>query len=116
MNLLLANGASKAHKPRLKRRLFSVLPLLSLFIFIVIGDARLIGSSTSASASAASLVSLPGHVPGLVKTSTQLGSADANQSISLVVGLRLRNAQSLKNYVDSQSHAKSITAQHHMTP
>lgn len=67
-------------------------------------------------AQASTLVTLPGHVPGLEKSSALQGPADPNTSIQALVGFRLRNEQMLKNYVDSMSRPHSVTAHRYLTP
>ncbi len=95
------------------KRATIVLPLLCLLIFGTVIGANLLSSAINANA--ASLVPITGHVPALVKTSQLVGSTDANQSISLSIGLKLRNEDSLKSYVNSMSRANSITKKH-LTP
>ncbi|MGH2479308.1 MAG: protease pro-enzyme activation domain-containing protein, partial [Ktedonobacteraceae bacterium] len=95
------------------KRATIVLPLLCLFIFGTLIGVNLLGNASNASA--ASLTPIKGHVPALVKTSQLVGPTDANQSLSLSIGLQLRNEDSLKSYVDGMSRTQSITAGHHLT-
>lgn len=95
------------------KRVTIVLPLLCLIVFGTVIATSLVRNATNASA--AGLESLTGHVPALVKTSTQVGPLDANQSITLSIGLQLRNTDSLKSYVDSLSRTDSLTKKH-LTP
>lgn len=95
------------------KRATVALPLLCLLIFGTFIGVRL--AVNAAGASAATLAPIKGQVPPLVKKSTVLGQTDASQSLSLSVGLKLRNADSLKAYVDSSSRSKSINAHQHLT-
>lgn len=113
MNL---SPSQREKKPQGRRvwvkRLIIALPLLCLLTFGTLIGTRLINNA--ASASAANLVPLSGHVPSLVQKSSLIGPADANQNLSLSISLKLRNAESLKNYVDSMSKAHTIT-KHQLT-
>src|SRR5579883_2641771 len=104
-------------KPRAKnawiKRARIALPLLCLLIFGSVIGARLIGGATNAGA--ASLVALSGHVPALVKTSSLVGPTDASQSLSLSIGLRLRNAAALKAYADNAVRSQSTRKLRHLT-
>ncbi|MDQ2907014.1 MAG: S53 family peptidase [Chloroflexota bacterium] len=114
MNFRPSHGVRKSQERRIWiKRVTVALPLLCLLIFGVVIGARL--SSNSTGASAASLVSLPGHVPSLVKKSSLVGAVNPNQSLSLSIGLKLRNTDSLKTYVDSQSKAHTVS-KHHLKP
>lgn len=114
MNPLPAPEGAKPHRRRIwVKRLTIALPLLCLLIFGTLIGARLASSAANASA-ASGPVTLPGHVPSLVKSSTLVGSAKTDQSLSLSVGLKLRNIDSLKSYVNSMSQKHSITT-HHLT-
>jgi hypothetical protein len=97
----------------IKRSAIIILPLLCLLVFGSLIGVRLVGSATNAGA--ASLVPIKGHVPGLVKKSTLLGATDTSQSLSLSIGLQLRNAANLKSYVDNMSRQDSPASQH-LTP
>ncbi|MEO6890951.1 MAG: hypothetical protein ABI456_16035, partial [Ktedonobacteraceae bacterium] len=89
MNFRPSHGVRKSQERRIWiKRVTVALPLLCLLIFGVVIGARL--SSNSTGASAASLVSLPGHVPSLVKKSNLVGAVNPNQSLSLSIGLKLR--------------------------
>lgn len=103
--------------PRTPRRVSLVLVVLLLCATItgaLVTLRFLPGRTTGAQAS--TLVQLPGHIPGLVKRSVQLGAADPNSPIQLMIGLRPRNAQALKSYVDSLSRSHSTTAHRYLKP
>src|SRR5579883_441893 len=101
------------NRHRWTRRATVGLPLLCLLIIGTIIGVRLAGSAVGANAD--TFAPIKGQVPALVKRSTLLGPTDASQSLTLSVGLQLRNTDSLKAYVDSASRTKSINAHHHLT-
>lgn len=107
-------GEKSRAKRALIKRATIVLPLLCLIIFGTVIGASLIVRATSASA--ASLATIKGHVPALVKKSTLVGATDPNQSISLSVGLKLRNAGALKTYADNTIRSQSTRKPQHLTP
>lgn len=106
-------GRRPQERHRWIKRATVVLPLLCLIIFGTVIGVRLAGNATGANAD--TFAPIKGQVPALVNKSTLVGSTDANQSLSLSVGLKLRNADSLKAYVDSASRTKSINARRHLT-
>lgn len=106
-------GRRPQERRRWIKRATVVLPLLCLVIFGTIIGVRLAGNAIGANAD--TLAPIKGQVPALVSKSTLVGPTDSNQSLSLSVGLKLRNADSLKAYVDSASRTKSINAHHHLT-
>ncbi len=106
-------GGRPQDRRRWIKRATVALPLLCLLIFGTIIGVRLAGNAIGASAD--TFAPIKGQVPALVNKSTLVGPTAANQSLSLSVGLKLRNADSLKAYVDSASRAKSINAHHHLT-
>src|SRR5579875_377905 len=114
MNPLLPHGEKKApaRSVWIKRSTLA-LPLLCLIIFGTVIGARLIGSSTGANA--ATLVPIKGQVPTLVKTSTLLGPTNTNQSLTLSVGLQLRNSSALKDFADNAIRSRSTRAPQHLT-
>ena len=110
------NGRGKS--PRTPRRM-PVALIISLICFLLIGAFFVYRASPSGqigNAQASTLVTLPGHVPGLEKNSTLQGPADPHTSIEVLVGYRLRNQQLLKSYVDSMSRPHSVTAHRYLTP
>jgi len=115
MNPLPSHSERKlpGRRPWVKRSAIIILPLLCLLVFGTLVGVRLVGGATNASA--ASLVPIKGHVPALVKKSTLLGPTDTSQSLSLSIGLQLRNAANLKSYVDNMSRKDSPSSQH-LTP
>src|ERR1700730_9440667 len=104
--------------PRAPRRVQMSL-FIPLICFLLIGTFFVYHVSPfghSRSAQASTLVTLPGHVPGLEKSSALQGPADPNTPIQVLVGFRLRNQQMLKSYVDSMSRPHSVTAHRYLTP
>lgn len=97
----------------LKRPMLT-LPLLCLLILGTAVGARLIGNATNAGA--ASLALIKGHVPALVKVSTVTGPTDPNQSISLSVGLQLRNTSALQAFANNTVRSRSTRKIQHLTP
>ena len=106
-------GRRPQKRRRWIKRATVVLPLLCLVIFGTLIGVRLVSNAIGASAD--TLAPIKGQVPALVNASALVGPTDANQSLSLSVGLQLRNADSLKAYVENASHTKSINANRHLT-
>lgn len=93
-----------------------IIPLLCTVLLGALAALHLSLSGLSGSARASSLVNIPGHVPGLIKSSTLLGPTDPNTPVQLMIGLRLRNQAGLKDYVDSLARRHSTTAHRYLTP
>src|SRR2546421_379228 len=62
------------------------------------------------------LVPLPGTVPSLLAHSKLVGPANTNQTITLSIGLRLRNAAALNNYVKDISRPNSVNFHRYLAP
>ncbi len=104
--------------PRTPRRVQMAL-FIPLICFLLLGTFFVYHISPfgqTRSAQASTLVTLPGHVPGLEKSSTLQRPADPNTPIQVLVGYRLRNQQMLTSYVDSMSRSRSVTAHRYLTP
>lgn len=104
--------------PRTPRRVERML-FIPLICFLLIGTFFIYHLSPfghSRGAQASILVTLPGQVPGLEKSSMLQGPADPNTPVQVLVGFRLRNEQMLKSYVDSMSRPHSVTAHRYLTP
>src|SRR5690348_14218139 len=94
---------------------FAIIPILSLFILGTLFIFYFSPFKHSIQAQASSgLVQLPGHVPGLLKKSQLLGPADPTIPITMMVGLRLRNAADLVTSVNTLSRPHAI--RHYLTP
>jgi len=116
----MANARFKAwgESPRTPRRVQLAL-FIPLICFLLIGMSfvyHIAPFGHTRSAQASTLVTLPGHVPGLEKSSALQGPADPATPIQVLVGFRLRNQQMLKSYVDSMSRPHSVTAHRYLTP
>lgn len=108
------HGWGKRARSRRSALLLSI-PLVCVLLLGTIVTYHLLPSGNSSRASNGT-VQILGHVPGLVKTSTLLGQADAAKQIQLLVGFKPRDAQALKNYVDSMSLPQSANAHRYLTP
>ena len=104
-----------SHAPR-RRRLALFIPLICFLLTGTFFVYHLSPFGQTRNAQASTLVTLPGHVPGLVKSSMLQGPADPNTPVQVLVGFRLRNEQMLKSYVDSMSRPHSVTAHRYLTP
>ncbi len=98
------------------RQLALFIPLICFFLTGTFFVYHLSPFGQTRDAQASTLVTLPGHVPGLEKNSVLQGPADPNTAIQVLVGYRLRNEQMLKNYVDLMSRPHSVTAHRYLTP
>jgi kumamolisin len=67
-------------------------------------------------AHASGTVPLLGHVPALIQQSQLLGPTDPNTSISLTIGLRLRNQATLQAYVNNATHPHVTMTRRYLTP
>jgi hypothetical protein len=74
-----------------------VIPLLA--IVLLAATLTLYHYNFARAVSADTLVSFPGTIPPAVAHSKLVGQADPQQTISLSVGLHLRNEEALKSYV-----------------
>src|SRR5438067_4386171 len=93
---------------------FAIIPILCLFILgtLLIFYFSSFEHPIQAQASSG-LVQLPGHVPGLLKKSQLLGPTDPNTPLTIMMGLRLRNAANLEAYVNTLSRPHSV--RHYLT-
>ena len=108
----------RGRSPRTPRRrqLALFIPLICFLLTGTFFVSHLSPFGHSRDAQASTLVTLPGHVPGLEKSSALAGPADPHASMQVLVGFRLRNEQGLKNYVDAMSRPHSVTAHRYLTP
>ncbi|MFL5655848.1 MAG: protease pro-enzyme activation domain-containing protein, partial [Ktedonobacteraceae bacterium] len=93
---------------------FIVIPLLALVL--VAGTLTLYLKDFAHAAPTDTPVPLPGTIPPLLAHSKLDGPTNPNQTISLSIGLRLRNAATLKNYVEDISRPKSVNFHRYLTP
>src|SRR5579871_2853307 len=108
------HGWGKRARSRRSALLLSI-PLVCVLLLGTIVTYHLLPSGSTSRASNGT-VQIPGHVPGLVKSSALLGQADAAKQIQLLVGFKPRDAQALKNYVDSMALPQSANAHRYLTP
>src|SRR5258708_9740357 len=92
---------------------FIVVPLLSLALIAGLLSVYLLNNANAASAD--QLVPFAGTIPAAVAHSRLTGSTDPNQTLSLTIGLNLRNASVLKNYVNDISNRKSVNFHRYLT-
>lgn len=102
---------------RLPRSIYPIIlvPLACLLIFGTLFLSSLLSSGPTSSAHASAPAQIPGHVPALIKKSQLLGPTDPNTSITLMIGLQLRNQASLQAYVDDLTRPHSVNARHYLT-
>jgi kumamolisin len=84
---------------------FLVIPLLALMLM---GGSLALYLTNSHAAPPDTLVPVTGSVPAMVARSKLVGPTTPGQKLSLSLGLRLRNASVLKQYVDDISRPKSV--------
>ncbi|GHO75108.1 hypothetical protein KSD_28790 [Ktedonobacter sp. SOSP1-85] len=93
----------------------------SWFIGASIGLALLLGLVTTVlvnlnmSASAKSLSSIPGSVPAVVAHSKNVSAVSGDQTLSLAIGLKLRNKEALQGLLQDAKNKKSINYGRHLT-
>jgi hypothetical protein len=94
---------------------FAIIPIVCLLILGTLFVLYFSPFKLTIEARASSdLVQLPGHVPGLLKRSQLLGPTNPNAPITIMVGLRLRNATGLETYVNTLLHPHGT--RHYLTP
>ncbi len=98
-----------------KSTIYSLLVIPLLTIVLLAGTLILYHYNFARAASADTLVSFPGTVPPAVAHSKLLGQANPQQTISLSIGLRLRNADALKSYVADITRPKSANYHRYLT-
>src|SRR5580700_7983756 len=89
------------------RSIFPVLMVPLLAIALIVGTGSFYLANFAHAAPADTLVAFPGTIPATLAHSKIDGPADAKQSISLSIGLQLRNANLLRQYVNDISSPKS---------
>jgi Pro-kumamolisin, activation domain len=98
-----------------KRTIYSLFIIPLLAIVLLAGTLTLYHYNFARAASADTLVSFPGMVPPAVAHSKLVGQANPQQTISLSIGLRLRNAGALKSYVADIARPKSANYHRYLT-
>src|SRR5258706_15971848 len=92
---------------------FIVVPLLSLVPIAGLLSVYLLNNANAAPADQS--VPFAGTIPAAVAHSQLTGSTDPNQTISLSIGLNLRNANVLNNYVKDITNRKSVNFHRYLT-
>src|SRR5258708_18021045 len=92
---------------------FIVVPLLSIVLIAGLLSMYLLRNAQAALAN--QLVPFAGTIPAAVAHSQLTGSTDPHQTLSLSIGLQLRNASVLKNYVNDISNRKSVNFHRYLT-
>lgn len=85
----------------LRKYRFILIPVTGLFLISITLLMYLAPWKQFTNAHASSLTQIPGHVPALVAKSRLLGPTDAAQSVTLMVGLHLRNQSNLAAYINN---------------
>ncbi|MFL5625521.1 MAG: protease pro-enzyme activation domain-containing protein [Ktedonobacteraceae bacterium] len=93
---------------------FIVVPLLSIVLIAGLLSIYLLRNAQAAPADPP--VSFKGTIPAAVAHSRLIGPADPNQTLSLSIGLNLRNASVLNNYVKDITNRKSVNFHRYLTP
>ncbi len=93
---------------------FIAVPLLSLVLIAGLLSMYLLRNAQAAPAD--QLVPFKGTILAVVAHSKLIGPADPNQTISLSIGLNLRNAGVLNNYVKDITNRKSVNFHPYLTP
>ena len=91
-----------------------VVPLLAIVLFT--GTWTLYTKSFARAAAVDTLVPFTGTIPTEIAHSTLIGPADAQVSISLSIGLRLRNTAMLDSYLKDIARPKSLNYHRYLTP
>ncbi len=94
--------------------LWMIVPLLA--IFLITGTWALYTKSFAHAALAGTPVPFIGTIPTEIARSTLIGPADAQASISLSIGLRLRNTAMLDSYLKDIARPKSLNYHRYLTP
>lgn len=110
-------GGGNAKPPRRPRAIRPAVVFSLLAILLIVGTLswRFSGNFTHA-APAGGSVQFPGTVSPVIKQSHLRGQTDPNQHISLSIGLRLRNANGLKQYLQDITNPKSLNYHRYLTP
>ncbi|MFL5666349.1 MAG: protease pro-enzyme activation domain-containing protein, partial [Ktedonobacteraceae bacterium] len=93
---------------------FIIVPLLSLALIAGLLSVYLLNNANAASADQS--VPFAGTIPAAVAHSQLSGPADPHQTLSLSIGLQLRNQAVLNNYVKDITNRKSVNFGRRLTP
>src|ERR1700730_12948315 len=93
---------------------FIVVPLLSIVLIAGLLSIYLLRNAQAAPVD--QLVPFTGTIPAAVAHRQLTGSTDPHQTLSLSIGLQLRNQAVLNNYVKDISNRKSVNFGRRLTP
>ena len=106
----------RGHKPRTIRTIYPFILIPILAIFLIAGTLTLYLQNFVQAAPANTLVPLNGTVPSSAIARSKLnGPADPQQTITLTISLRLRNAAALNSYLQDITRPKSVNYHHYLT-
>src|ERR1700726_1216662 len=100
---------------RKPRRIYPLLIVPLLSVALIAGLLSMYVLNIVHAAPASQLVPFSGTLPRAIAQSKLVGPTDANQAISLSIGLKLRNAAVLNNYVKDISNPKSVNFHRYLT-
>src|SRR5579884_2345653 len=92
---------------------FKFVAFICTLVFVILSI--LYVSPFNMGAYASGSIRLSGHVPGLIYKSRMLGPTDPQMPVTLMVGLRLRNAGYLEAMVDSNARPYAGSAERHLS-
>ncbi len=92
---------------------FKFVAFLCTLVFVILSIIYV--SPFNIGAQASGSIRLSGHVPGLIYSSQLLGPTDPSMQITLMVGLRLRNAGYLQALVDTNARPLAGSAGRHLS-
>src|SRR5438105_13468232 len=98
------------------RTIYPIIVIPVLALVLIAGTLTVYLKDFAHAAPTDTLVPLPGTVPSLLAHSKLVGPANANQTITLSIGLRLRNAAALNNYVKDISRPNSVNFHRYLAP
>jgi kumamolisin len=101
---------------RKPRTIYPLLVLPMLAVVLIASTLTLYLRSFVQADPADTLAPFAGTVPAVVAHSKFNGSTNPQQTISLAIGLRLRNADMLKSYVEDISRPKSVNYHRYLSP
>ncbi|MGB8344791.1 MAG: S53 family peptidase [Ktedonobacteraceae bacterium] len=113
---MLSNFSSRMGNKKGRSQLLFLSVIVCLIITLTSGTLLFYRNGSARAAATNALVPFHGTVPTLLKQSKLLGATDANQSITLSIGLNLRYENQLKGYIQDIYRPKSINYHRYLTP
>jgi len=98
------------------RTIYPIIVIPVLALVLIAGTLTVYLKEFAQAAPTDTLVPFPGTVPSLLAHSKLVGPANTNQTITLSIGLRLRNAAALNNYVKDISRPNSVNFHRYLAP